>query len=242
MATRFKHRPTCVIPVAAEQAVNDYLERQGLGRCFSIPLVIGPTDELIQDSESRITHYGTTLAMTDGMNAMLDRLLSQHAGQRVEKKFAPALTEIGAKRDFAAHPYQVIAIIRQADRKAIIDEIAKRFPTADTRFFLTGLSASGIAPATHRLGRWKVNDAAIPLIRWIADNVPRMEILVAGRNGGNGAAMRAAFDLPKYKIANAGTRANARVWLKKDWTLADVLALTGLKLIPQEEDNGILSS
>ena len=228
--TRFRHTPTCIIPAAAEATVNDYLERQGIGRCFSIPLVIGAAGELVKDSEPLVTHYGTTLKMDDGMSGIINRLLAANGGERIEQKFHEAMVTRGAKRDTDSHPYQIIIVIVAGQRPNIISRLTARYPDADARFFKVGLSATGVAPVTRYVDWLYAKASFQPLLDNIIKNLPRSEIFFGCRDG-NRDAVKTLYGDVKYQDPNAATRPVARVWINGQWDKQDVLTRLGLKVV-----------
>lgn len=230
MSTRFRHHPTCIIPAASEKVVNDYIERQGLGRCFSIPLVIGASGELVKDSEPLVTHYGTSLKMDDGMSGIVNRLLQANGGERIEKRWHQALIDKNGKRDIESHPYQLIVVIPVAYRTNIITRLTVRYPDAEARFFKVGLSATGSAPATRYVDWWYAAPAFQPLLDTLIKNLPRSEVFIGCRDG-NREAVKTLYGDPKYQDPNAGIRTLARVWINGQWDKAEVLGKLSLKII-----------
>lgn len=230
MATRFKHRPTCIIPAAAEQVVNDYLDRQGLGRCFSIPLVLNTTGELLKDTEPRVTHYGTSLIMTDGMSGIIDRLLAAHGGERLEQKFSEAMVSRGAKRDTDSHPYQVVIAIPAGQRAALITRLVTRYPDADARFFKVGLSATGVAPIQAYIDWMYAKASFRTLLDQVINNMPRAEVFIGCRDG-NRDAIQVLYGNVNYQGPNPAARSFARVWINGQWDKKEVLAKLKLKVV-----------
>lgn len=229
--TAYQHKPTCLVPADKQQVVNDYLEQQGLGRCFSIPLVIGAAGELVKDTEPLVTHYGTTLRMDDNLSRMVNKLLVDHGGERIEKKFHQAMVDKGGKRDTEAHPYQVIIVVTAGQRAPIITRLTVRYPDADARFFKVGLSATGAAPITRYVD-WMYAAATFqPLLDQIINQLPRSEVFIGCRDG-NRDAVKALYGAAKYQDPNPATRSFARVWINGQWDKQEVLKRLNLKLIP----------
>lgn len=229
--TRFKHQPTCIIPAAAEPAVNDYLERQGLGRCFSIPFVPDTAGELVKDSEPVITHYCTTLIMDDDISRMVNRLLTTHAGERIEKKFHEAMVEKGGKRDTEAHPYQIIIVTLSGQRTGLIDRIKVKYPDADAKLFKVGLSRSGLAPVEAYAEWFYASDSFRPILDLVINQMKRAEVFIGCRDG-NVQAVKKLYGDSKYQDPSPATRSFARVWINGQWDKQEVLKRLNLKLIP----------
>lgn len=228
--TAYKHKPTCIVPAASQQVVNDYLERQGLGRCFSIPLAIGAAGELVKDSEPLVTHYGTTLRMTDDVSRMVNRLLTAHGGERIEKPWRQAIIDRGAKRDSDSHPYQIVLAILSNQRAGIITRLKTRYPDADARFFKIGLSPTGTGAPTRYIDWLYASPAFRPLLDQIINQVPPTEVFIGCRDGNVG-AVRALYGEAKYQGTNPATRTAARVWIAGQWSKDEVLTKLGLKIV-----------
>lgn len=228
--TAYKHNPTCIIPAAAEQAVNDYLERQGLGRCFSIAVTSDTAGELVKDTDPRVTHYATTLIMDDDMSKMVNRLLATHAGERIEKKFHEAMVEKGGKRDTEAHPYQIVIVTLSGQRTGLIDRIKAKYPDADAKLFKVGLSRSGLAPIEAYVEWFYASDSFKPILDLVINQMKRAEVFIGCRDG-NVQAVKKLYGDPKYQDPNAATRLFARVWIDGHWDKSEVLTKLGLKVV-----------
>lgn len=94
MGTRFKHKGTLMIPANKRDLINRELERNGYGPDnFSIPI-----SSKVKGVDT-ITHYASTLAMNDAIKSIMEKLLKEYKGERLEKKIDVALKEKGVKID-----------------------------------------------------------------------------------------------------------------------------------------------
>lgn len=227
--TAYRHKPTCLVPTANQQAVNDALEKQGLGRCFNIPWVVGASVELVKDNEPLVTHYATTLKMTDDISRMVSALLAKNGGERIEKSYRQAIVDRGAKRDRDSHPYQIIMAILSNQRLGIITRLKTRYPDAEERFFKIGLSPTGTGATTRYIDWLYASPAFRPLLDLIINQVPRTEVFIGCRDGNVGDIQKVYGGL-KYRDPSP-TRLLARVWIERQWSKAEVLQTLGLKVV-----------